>query len=562
MRLTGAQMVLACLEAENVEVIFGFPGGAVLTLYDEIFKKGIRHILTRHEQGAAHAADGYARASGKPGVVIATSGPGATNLVTGIATAYMDSIPLVAITGQVATPFIGTDAFQEADITGITMPITKHNYLVKDLEELPCILKEAFHVANTGRKGPVLIDLPKDLQAREGDFSYPARVELSSYKPTYEGHPGQIARAANAIKKAYRPLIYAGGGVISSGAHEELLELSRSLSIPVTTTLTGMGGVPGDYEYFLGMPGMHGTYAANNAINESDLLIAIGVRFDDRVTGKLETFAPRAQVIHIDIDPAEIGKNVAAHIPIVGDIKLVLKELLKRLQSAEIQDTRPWRATVLGWKTSNPLRYRQEPGSRLKPQFVIEELYRLTGGEAIVTTDVGQHQMWAAQYYQVKKPRTLISSGGLGTMGFGFPAAIGAQIACPEKQVICIAGDGSFQMNSQELATAVYYKIPVKVAIINNQYLGMVRQWQKFFYEGRYAHSSLAGSPDFVKLAEAYGASGFRVTRPEEVAVTMETALKTPGPVVIDFQVDPEENVLPMVAPNTSIVEMIGGEEE
>ena len=555
-------MVLACLEAENVEVIFGFPGGAVLTLYDEIFKKGIRHILTRHEQGAAHAADGYARASGKPGVVIATSGPGATNLVTGIATAYMDSIPLVAITGQVATPFIGTDAFQEADITGITMPITKHNYLVKDLEELPCILKEAFHVANTGRKGPVLIDLPKDLQAREGEFSYPARVELSSYKPTYEGHPGQIARAANAIKKAHRPLIYAGGGVISSGAHEELLELSRNLSIPVTTTLTGMGGVPGDYEYFLGMPGMHGTYAANNAINESDLLIAIGVRFDDRVTGKLETFAPRAQVIHIDIDPAEIGKNLAAHIPIVGDVKLVLKELLKRLQSAEIQDTRPWRATVLGWKTSNPLRYRQEPGSRLKPQFVIEELYRLTGGEAIVTTDVGQHQMWAAQYYQVKKPRTLISSGGLGTMGFGFPAAIGAQIAFPEKQVICIAGDGSFQMNSQELATAVYYKIPVKVAIINNQYLGMVRQWQKFFYEGRYAHSSLAGSPDFVKLAEAYGASGFRVTRPEEVAVTMETALKTPGPVVIDFQVDPEENVLPMVAPNTSIVEMIGGEEE
>jgi acetolactate synthase-1/2/3 large subunit len=562
MRLTGAQMVLACLEAENVEVIFGFPGGAVLTLYDEIFKKGIRHILTRHEQGAAHAADGYARASGKPGVVIATSGPGATNLVTGIATAYMDSIPLVAITGQVATPFIGTDAFQEADITGITMPITKHNYLVKDLEELPCILKEAFHVANTGRKGPVLIDLPKDLQAREGEFSYPARVELSSYKPTYEGHPGQIARAANAIKKAHRPLIYAGGGVISSGAHEELLELSRNLSIPVTTTLTGMGGVPGDYEYFLGMPGMHGTYAANNSINESDLLIAIGVRFDDRVTGKLETFAPRAQVIHIDIDPAEIGKNVAAHIPIVGDIKLVLKELLKRLQSAEIQDTRPWRATVLGWKTSNPLRYRQEPGSRLKPQFVIEELYRLTGGEAIVTTDVGQHQMWAAQYYQVKKPRTLISSGGLGTMGFGFPAAIGAQIAFPEKQVICIAGDGSFQMNSQELATAVYYKLPVKVAIINNQCLGMVRQWQKFFYEGRYAHSSLAGSPDFVKLAEAYGASGFRVTRPEEVAVTMETALKTPGPVVIDFQVDPEENVLPMVAPNTSIVEMIGGEEE
>jgi acetolactate synthase-1/2/3 large subunit len=560
MRLTGAQMVLACLEAENVEVIFGFPGGAVLTLYDEIFKKGIRHILTRHEQGAAHAADGYARASGKPGVVIATSGPGATNLVTGIATAYMDSIPIVAITGQVATPLIGTDAFQEADITGITMPITKHNYLVKDINELPYVLKEAFHVACTGRKGPVLIDLPKDLQVQEGEFAYPAQVEMSTYRPTYEGHTGQITRAANAIKKAKRPLLYTGGGVISSGAHEELLELSRRVSIPVTTTLTGMGGVPCDYDFFLGMPGMHGTYAANNAINESDLLIAVGVRFDDRVTGKLETFAPQAQIIHIDIDPAEIGKNVVAHIPIVGDVRLVLKELLKRLQSAETHDTREWCAKVLEWKTAKPLRYRQEPGSCLKPQFVIEELYRLTRGEAIVTTDVGQHQMWAAQYYRVKRPRALISSGGLGTMGFGFPAAIGAQMAFPEKQVICIAGDGSFQMNSQELATAVCYNIPVKVAIINNQYLGMVRQWQKFFYGGRYAHSSLAGSPDFVKLAEAYGARGFRVTRPEETAAAIDTALNTPGPVVIDFQVDPEENVLPMVAPNTSIVEMIGGE--
>lgn len=560
MRLTGAQMVLACLEAENVDVIFGFPGGAVLTLYDEIFKKGIRHILTRHEQGAAHAADGYARASGKPGVVIATSGPGATNLVTGIATAYMDSIPIIAITGQVATAFIGTDAFQEADITGITMPITKHNYLVKDINELPYVLKEAFHLATTGRKGPVLIDLPKDLQAQEGEFDYPEQVEISTYRPTYEGHPGQIARAANAIKKAKRPLLYTGGGVISSEAHEELLELSRRFSIPVTTTLTGLGAVPSDYEYFLGMPGMHGTYAANNAINEADLLIAVGVRFDDRVTGKLETFAPRAQIIHIDIDPAEISKNIVAHIPIVGDARLVLKELLKRLQGAETQDFRPWCAKVLEWKTSRPLRYKQEAGDCLKPQFVIEELYRLADEEAIVTTDVGQHQMWAAQYCRARKPRQLLSSGGLGTMGFGFPAAIGAQVAFPQKQVICIAGDGSFQMNSQELATAVCYNLPVKIAIINNRYLGMVRQWQKYFYGGRYAYSSLAESPDFVKLAEAYGASGFRVTRAEEVAATIETALKTPGPVVIDFQVDPEENVLPMVAPNTSIVEMIGGE--
>jgi len=560
MRLTGAQMVLACLEAEKVDVIFGFPGGAVLTLYDEIYKKGMKHILTRHEQGAAHAADGYARATGKPGVVIATSGPGATNLVTGIATAYMDSVPLIAITGQVATPFIGTDAFQEADITGITLPITKHNYLVKDLDELPYILKEAFHLATTGRKGPVLIDLPKDLQAQEGEFYYPERVEMATYRPTLQGHPGQIARAADAIKNAKRPLLYAGGGVISSEAHEELLELSQKFTIPVTLTLTGLGGVPYDYEYFLGMPGMHGTYAANNALYETDLLIAVGVRFDDRVTGKLESFAPQAKVIHIDIDPAEISKNIVAHIPIVGDARLVLKELLKRLEGSKKQDLSPWCAKVLEWKKSRPLRYRQEAGDCLKPQFVIEELYRLADDDAIFTTDVGQHQMWAAQYCRARRPRRLLTSGGLGTMGFGFPAAIGAKVAFPEKQVICIAGDGSFQMNSQELATAVCYNLAVKVAIINNRYLGMVRQWQKYFYGGRYAHSFLSESPDFVKLAEAYGACGFRVTRVEQVAETIEKALKTPGPVVMDFHVDPEENVLPMVPPNTSIVEMIGGE--
>ncbi|NLX90224.1 MAG: biosynthetic-type acetolactate synthase large subunit [Firmicutes bacterium] len=557
MKMTGAQMVLSCLEAENVDVVFGFPGGSVLTLYDEIYKKGLRHILTRHEQGAVHAADGYARASGKPGVVIATSGPGATNLVTGIATAYMDSIPLILITGQVARPFIGTDAFQEADITGITLPITKHNYLVKDLEELPVIFKEAFTIATTGRQGPVLIDLPKDLQAEIGDFHYPHRVEICGYKPTYEGHPGQITKALALLKKARRPLIYAGGGIISSGAHQELLELSQSGAIPVTTTLTGLGSIPYDYELFLGMPGMHGTYAANHAINESDLLITVGARFDDRVTGKIEHFAPHAEIIHIDIDPAEIGKNIVAHIPIVGDIRMVLKEMLKRFRKGETEE---WCRKVKEWKNSHPLRYKQEESGPIKPQFVIEELNRHSGGNAIVTTDVGQHQMWTAQYYRFKKPRTLLSSGGLGTMGFGFPAAIGAQVAFPDRLVICIAGDGSFQMNLQELATAVHYQLPVKVAIINNHYLGMVRQWQEMFYEGRYSHSSLDGSPDFVRLAEAYGAKGYRATAVEEVGPVIKKAFNTPGPVLMDFHVDPEENVLPMVAPNTSIVDMIGGE--
>ncbi len=558
MKLTGAQMVLSCLEAENVDIVFGFPGGAVLTLYDEIYKKGLRHILSRHEQGAVHAADGYARASGKPGVVIATSGPGATNLVTGIATAYMDSIPLVIITGQVARPLIGTDAFQEADITGITLPITKHNYLVKDIGELPLIFKEAFFIATTGRQGPVLIDLPKDLQAEEGDFRYPQNVEIYGYRPIYEGHFGQISKALSLIEKACKPLIYAGGGVISSGAHQELIELSKRGAIPVTTTLTGMGSIPYDYELFLGMPGMHGTYAANHAINESDLLIAIGVRFDDRVTGKIEHFAPHAQIIHIDIDPAEIGKNVVADIPIVGDVRMVLKEMLKRLKSGE---TEKWCGKMQEWKAQHPLRYKKTNKDCLKPQFVIEELDRLSGGNAIVTTDVGQHQMWTAQYFHFKQPRSLITSGGLGTMGYGFPAAIGAQVASPDQLVICIAGDGSFQMNSQELATAVYYQIPVKIAVINNQYLGMVRQWQKLFYEGRYSQTSMAGSPDFVRLAEAYGATGYRATKAEEVGPVIEKAFNTPGPVLMDFHVDPEENVLPMVAPNTSIVEMIGGDE-
>ena len=557
MKMNGAKMVLSCLEAEGVDIVFGYPGGAVLTLYDEIFKKGLPHILTRHEQGAAHAADGYARASGKTGVVISTSGPGATNLVTGIANAYMDSIPLVAITGQVARPVIGTDAFQEADITGITLPITKHNYLVTNLKDLPRILKEAFHIAGTGRKGPVLIDIPKDLQAEEGDFVYPERADMPTYRPTYEGHMGQITKAAAAIRRARKPLLYSGGGVISSGAHTELLHFSRLAHIPVTTTLTGLGSIPHQHEYYLGMPGMHGTYAANHAIDEADLIIAVGARFDDRVTGRLDRFATRAQVIHIDIDPAEIGKNVAASIPIVGDVKNVLQELIKKLKTG---DTLAWCEQVMDWKRNYPLCFNQAPDKPLKPQFVISELYRLTAGDAIVTTDVGQHQMWAAQYYPLENPRTFISSGGLGTMGFGFPAAIGAQVAFPERTVVCIAGDGSFQMNSQELATAACYKLPVKVAVINNRYLGMVRQWQEFFYGSRYSQSCLDGSPDFVKLAEAYGVTGLRASTAAEVPAVIEAALKTAGPVVIDFQVDPYENVLPMVAPNTAIVEMIGGD--
>lgn len=555
MKKTGAEIVIDALCREGVDTAFGILGGAILPVFDVLYDTPeINFILTRHEQGAAHMADGYARATGKTGVCIATSGPGATNLVTGIATANMDSVPLVAITGQVFTTMIGNDAFQEADVTGITRPITKHNYLVKDVRDLARIMKEAFHIASTGRPGPVLIDIPKDVQMASTEYSYPKKVELKSYKPTYIGHLKQIKKAAEAIAKSKHPIIYAGGGVIISGAAGELTKFARKANIPVTNTLMGLGGFPGTDPLFLGMLGMHGTSFANHAIMESDLILAVGARFDDRITGKLSEFAPHAQIVHIDIDPSSISKNVQVDIPIVGDAKGILVELNKLTKK---QSYLSWHKQIKGWKKKYPLVYSKK--GQLKPQFVIEEIYRATKGEAIICTEVGQNQMWAAQYYQYDKPRTFLSSGGLGTMGYGFPAAIGAQIGCPKKTVFDIAGDGSFQMNTQELATAVINKVPVKVAILNNGYLGMVRQWQELFYNKRYSSTSLAGGPDFVKLAEAYGAVGIRVKKAEEVRPAIKKALAVNKPVVIDFQVAPEENVFPIVPTGVAINQMISG---
>lgn len=554
MKKTGAEIVLESLRKEKVEVIFGILGGAILPVFDVIYDFPIKFILTKHEQGAAHMADGYARATGKVGVCMATSGPGATNLVTGIATAYMDSVPLVAITGQVPTAMIGNDAFQEADVTGITRPITKHNYLVKKVEDLANVIKEAFFIASTGRPGPVLIDLPKDVQIAETSYKYPSEVELRSYKPTYIGHIRQIKRAAEAIAKAERPIIYAGGGVISSGAATELTKLARKASIPVTTTLLGLGGFPETDKLSLGMLGMHGTQYANHAIMETDLIIAIGARFDDRVTGKIDEFAPHADIIHIDIDPSSISKNVKVDIPIVGDAKQILSELIKYVDK---KDRRPWHKKIGNWKKKYPLSYKED--GELRPQFVVEQIYEVTKGDAIITTEVGQNQMWAAQFYKYTKPRTFLSSGGLGTMGYGFPAGIGAQVGCPDRIVFDIAGDGSFQMNIQELATAVINKVPVKVAILNNGYLGMVRQWQELFYKKRYSHTSLAGGPDFVKVAKAYGAAGICVKKKDEVKPALKKALSIKGPVVIDFRVVPEENVYPMVPAGVAVNQMISG---
>lgn len=553
MKLSGAEIFVKSLEAEGVDTIFGYPGGQVLPIYDALYDaKKLKHYLVRHEQGAAHAADGYARATGKPGVCLATSGPGATNLVTGIATAYMDSVPLVAFTGQVPLNLMGLDAFQEADITGITLPITKHNYLVKDVNDLARTIKEAFHIATTGRPGPVLVDIPKDLSVAQTNFNYPKEVNLRGYRPNYKGHSSQISQAAKLINHAKRPVIYAGGGVVISGAHGELKALAEKIKAPVTTTLMGIGSFPEDHPASLGMLGMHGTAYANYAVSECDLLISVGARFDDRVTGQVETFAPRAKIIHIDIDPAEIGKIIRVDVPIVGDTRLVLQELIEKVDPVDNAD---WLDQVAEWKKKYPLRYENE--GKLKPQFIIEEINRVTKGEAVIVTEVGQNQMWAAQYYTYSKPRSFISSGGLGTMGYGFPAAIGAKVGRPQDTVIDIAGDGSIQMNIQELATAVYYNIPVIVVILNNSRLGMVRQWQTLFFNERYSSTIISG-PDFVKLAEAYGALGLRVTEAGDVRPAMEKALAANKPVLIDFVVDPEADVLPMVPPGGAINKMMG----
>lgn len=553
MKLSGAEILVRSLQEEGVEAIFGYPGGQVLEIYDALYNSSLKHYLVRHEQGAAHAADGYARATGKPGVCLATSGPGATNLVTGIATAYMDSVPMVAITGQVPTGLLGRDSFQEADITGITLPITKHNFLVSDVNDIARTIKEAFHIATTGRPGPVLIDLPKDISIKKAKYSYPERVHLKGYKPTTEGNKGQINQAVNLIAETERPVIYAGGGVIISGAHQELYRLAELIMSPVTTTLMGIGAFPETHPLSLGMLGMHGTRAANFAVTECDLLIAVGARFDDRVTGKLDEFAPHAKIIHIDIDPAEIGKNIRVDIPIVGDVKNVLAELNEKLTQHEGGE---WLEKVSNWKEQYPMIYQYN--GRLKPQFVVEQIYEVTKGEATIVTEVGQNQMWAAQFYKYTNPRTFISSGGLGTMGYGLPAAIGAKIGNPDSIVIDIAGDGSIQMNIQELATAVHYNVPVIVAILNNNFLGMVRQWQEIFYDRRYSHTEISG-PDFVKLAEAYGAVGIRVKEPGEVRPALEQAIKAKRPVIIDFVVEREENALPMVPPGGAINKMIGG---
>jgi acetolactate synthase-1/2/3 large subunit len=562
LKKTGAEIVFESLKLEGVDTVFGLPGGAVLTLYHAMGKyaEEIRHILVRHEQGAVHAADGYARSSGKVGVCIVTSGPGGTNTVTGLATAYMDSVPLVVFTGQVPTMLIGNDAFQEADITGITRPCTKHNYLVKDVQDLPMIIKQAFHLARTGRPGPVLIDLPKDVIAAATDFSYPSKLKMRSYNPTYHGHPGQIKRAAKLIAGAKKPLIYAGGGVILSNASKELTALAQKLSIPVTTTLMGLGSFPGTHPLFLGMLGMHGTFHANMGVTHCDVLIAIGARFDDRVTGRIESFSPHSKKIHIDIDPTSISKNVPVDIPIVGDARNILKILLKYLEEEVEHDWgrkhADWNNQIAGWK-NNTIPQDAPCGPCIKPQFVIEKINELTQGDAIITTEVGQNQMWTAQAFKFIHPRTLLTSGGLGTMGYGFPAAIGAQVAFPDKTVIDIAGDGSIQMNIQELATAVQYNLPVKVAILNNHCLGMVRQWQQLFYEQKYIQSVFDVVPDFVKLAEAYGALGLRASKPEEVEPVIRQALSTPRPVLMDFLIDQNECVYPMVPAGAALTEML-----
>ncbi len=560
MKMSGAEIFIECLKREGVKHLFGYPGGVILNIFDLLYDdKDIHLILTRHEQGAVHAADGYARSTGKPGVVLVTSGPGATNTVTGLATASMDSIPLVVFSGQVPTMLIGNDAFQEADIVGISRPCTKYNYLAKDVRDLSRIVGEAFHIATTGRPGPVLIDLPKDVTASKTEFNWP-EVTIRSYNPTYEGNKWMINQAAELIAKSKRAVIIAGGGVILSGGSKELKELAEITDIPVTMTLMGLGSFPGTHAFSLGMPGMHGTYYANKAIQESDLLIAIGMRFDDRVTGKLDAFAPHAKIIHIDIDPTSIRKNVRVDVPIVGDVKrvlTVLNKVLKEEMKEQWEEVRKaWLRQIDAWKKERPLTYTYSD-EVIKPQFVVEKIYELTKGDAIISTEVGQNQMWAAQFYKFDKPRMLLTSGGLGTMGYGFPAAIGAQLAHPNKLVIDIAGDGSIQMNIQELATAVINKLPVKVAILNNHYLGMVRQWQELFYNERYSYTHLEVVPDFVKIAEAYGAIGLRATKPSEVEPVLKEGFKIKKTVFMDFVVYWKEKVYPMVPAGAPIDQML-----
>ncbi|KHF40983.1 acetolactate synthase large subunit [Halalkalibacter okhensis] len=554
-QLSGSSMLMEALAKEDVDVIFGYPGGAILPTYDEIYKTGIHHVLARHEQGAIHAAEGYARVSGKPGVCIVTSGPGATNVVTGIADAMIDSLPLVVITGQVATTVIGTDAFQEADMIGITMPITKHNYQVRSVEEFPRIIKEAFHIATTGRPGPVLIDLPKDVSLATGMFDYSKEVNIPGYQPTVVPNRLQIRKVVDAVTEAKKPVILAGAGVLHGRASSELFEYVEKTKIPVVNTLLGLGSFPGDHSLCLGMAGMHGTYTANMAIYESDLLISIGARFDDRLTGNLAYFAPNARVVHIDIDPAEIGKNIKTEIPVVGDAKQALQMLLD--EEGTPGDTKEWLEIQQQRKTDYPLWYKED-GEVIKPQHLIELIHEVTNGEAIVTTDVGQHQMWSAQFYRFNKPNRWVTSGGLGTMGFGFPAAIGAQFAEPKTPVIAVIGDAGFQMTAQEMSILQELNMPVKIVIVNNASLGMVRQWQQLFHGERYSNSLFPIQPNFVKLAEAYDIKGMRVDHLSDLKGALEEMMAHPGPVLVDVRVAKEENVYPMIAPGKGQHQMEG----
>jgi len=564
-KLSGAQIIIESLIAEGVEVIFGYPGGAILPTYDALLDSKIKHVLVRHEQGAAHMAEGYARVSGRPGVVLVTSGPGATNTVTGIADANMDSTPIVVVSGQVPTTMIGNDAFQEADIVGITRPCTKHNYLIKDVRDVARIIKEAFYISGTGRPGPVVVDVPKDVQVAEHAFKYPERVELRGYKPTVKGNPRQIERAIEAIEKSEKPLFYVGGGVQWSGAAPELTQLARGMGIPVTQTLMGLGSVPASDPLCLGMLGMHGSYGTNTAVCNTDCLVAIGARFDDRVTGRIADFAPHAKtIVHIDIDPSSISKNVKVDVPIVGDIKSVLADMLQIVKGREsLAKSRAawmkWHQQILQWKREKPL-YENGNGKRsgdsVSPLHVLEEMHGLTKGDCIVATDVGQHQMWVAQLFPFEKPRSFLTSGGLGTMGYGLPAGIGAKFAAPDRKVVVVSGDGSIQMNIQELGTAVQYNVDIKVIILNNYFLGMVRQWQERFYAERYSYSAMS-VPNFVKLADAYGAKGFRIEKSKDLVATMKEAFATPGPVLIDIVIPKEEAVMPMMPPGGAMSEML-----